>query len=68
MAANHVPAAAVIREPQWFAGFTGRKGYRRRSEKFTVKGLGLNLRNAVNTFRLEGNRGGWNCWCRGEIR
>ncbi len=65
--ANFVPAAAVIRRGLALFGITGRK---RAQAVFQVSGesLELNSRTAIETVRLEYERGEWNSQCRGEIR
>ncbi len=65
--ANFVPAAAVIRRGLAFSELLGVK---RAQAVFQVSGesLELNSRTAIETVRLEYERGEWNSQCRGEIR
>ncbi len=65
--ANFVPAAAVIRRGLALFGITGRKAAQ---AVFQVSGESpeLNSGTAIETVRLEYERGEWNSQCRGEIR
>ncbi len=64
--AKYVPAAAVIRMSQALSGIIGRKA--RLGGLFLMLKCGAQLRIALETGRLEYQRGGRNYKCRGEIR
>ena len=65
--ANSVPAAAVIRGMQALSGIIGRKARLGGLLSLMLK-CGAQLRIALETGRLEYQRGGRNYKCRGEIR
>ena len=65
--AKYVPAAAVIRMSQALSGIIGRKA-RLGGLLSPMLKCGAQLRIALETGRLEYQRGGRNYKCRGEIR
>ncbi len=65
--AKYVPAAAVIRMSQALSGIIGRKARLGGLLSLMLK-CGAQLRIALETGRLEYQRGGRNYKCRGEIR
>ena len=54
MAANSVPAAAVIQRPQILSGFTGRKAFRRCLPKLSLKYQGSTLKTGLILGGLKG--------------
>ncbi len=68
MAANYVPAAAVIRRPQALSGIIGRKEMRRCPDLVFDQRHRHNLCKVEETVWIEGDRGRWNFWWSSEMR